>query len=130
MPESLSMLECSTCGTCLGDKYKYLQQFVPLLQKMRDENINAGFEGFEGFEVFKYGDGLTLAPFLTTYYTWLSTHIDQDIYEPSNVIARGLLRIRELLPEHLPFGRLNRDGQRNQFEASICCLRMLHCDPN
>ena len=123
----LPMIECSTCGTCLGDKYGDYYRITAYL----GEVLKTGEPIDPADPKFQYGDGESLGPFLAVYYTWLKGQpASADLYEPSNVVARGLLRLRELKPEYLPFGKVNPDGQRNQFEASICCLRMLHLDPS
>lgn len=121
----LPMIECSTCGTCLGDKYGDYYRITAYL----GEVLKTGQPIDPADPKFHYGDGESLGPFLAVYYTWLKGQ-SVNLYEPSNVVARGLLRLRELKAEYLPFGRVNPDGQRNQFEASICCLRMLHLDPS
>ena len=126
MAYHLPMIECSTCGNSVGHLYA---DYDRLTQKLK-EVLHAGTALSPTSEGFTYGDGSSLAPYLATYYTWLQGGTHPDLYEPANVVARGLLRIRDLEPAHLPFGRLNPDGQRNQFEASICCLRMLHSDPS
>lgn len=113
------MIECSTCGNCVGHLYL---DYYRLTGKLT-QDLAKGLSAFSSDE-YAY-EGGTLGPFLTTYYASAGS-----LYEPGNVVARGLLRIRELKPEHLPFGRPNADGQRNQFEASICCLRMLQSDPS
>jgi hypothetical protein len=123
----LPMIECSTCGTCIGEKYSTYYRITAYLNDI----LKSGRAIEATDERFCYGDGDSLGPFLAVYYAWLKTQPPSaDLYEPANVVARGLLRLRELKAEYLPFGKANPDGQRNQFEASICCLRMLHLDPS
>lgn len=120
------MIECSTCGKAIGHLYGAYYRIAQYLIEVLAENRQVDPAAPE----YTYGTGNTLGPYLATYYGWLADQHQTDFYEPANVVARGLLRIRELQREHLPFGRANPDGQRNQFEASICCLRMLHSDPS
>jgi hypothetical protein len=131
MAYHLPMIECSTCGNAVGHLYADYYRITQKLKEVLKEH--GGMIDFAAVE-YRYGDDNTVGPFLATYYTWLQAQkalgSSVDFYEPANVVARGLLRIRDLAPEHLPFGRLNPDGQRGRFEASICCLRMLHSDPS
>jgi hypothetical protein len=121
------MIECSTCGNCLGHLYRdYVRLAIQLSRDLASDVIPEPKD-----KRYTYGDGDSIAPFLHTYYTWVEQNPKyKDIYEPQNVVARAMLRLRELKPEHLPFGKPAADGQRNQYEAALCCLRMLQLDPS
>jgi DNA-directed RNA polymerase subunit N (RpoN/RPB10) len=127
----LPLIECTNCGTCVGhmfdDYYKFLKQLT-------DELLN-GYEIPRQTYITKSGDDI--GPFLRTYYTWKSTlepnsqtaNIAQR-YTPSSVMARALLRSKELDASELPFGSSrDEDGQLSPFEVRICCARTLQTDP-
>jgi len=127
MAYHIPMIECSTCGNCLGHLYgDYVRMSIQLCRDISTDKIPEPKD-----KAYIYGDGDSIAPFLNTYYKWLEENPKyKDIYEPQNIVARALLRLRELKPEHLPFGKAAADGQRNQYEAALCCLRMFQLDPS
>lgn len=122
----LPMLECSSCGQHLGHLYEdYYRLTKQLMEELETQSVPYGD--------YTTSQGDDLTSFVQTYYTWL---IEQDqtrsipVHEPCNIIARALLRTRELKLEHLPFGSAKEDdGQMSVHEARICCLRMFQTDP-
>lgn len=121
----LPMLECSSCGTHLGHLYEI---YYTLRDQLTDDLVINGTPN----QTYTGANGDDLTPFITTYYEWLNT-VDKDKvpdHQPSNIIARALLRTRELEKEHLPFGSAKEDDdQMSVHEARICCLRMFQTDP-
>jgi DNA-directed RNA polymerase subunit N (RpoN/RPB10) len=113
------MPECSSCGQyvshLMDDYYKLTTQLIKELPNPT------------GSYITKDGDDIT--PFIKTYYTWVGNSKPQ--YMPGNIVARALLRIKDLKQQDLPFGS-NRttDGQLSlTTETRICCLRMFQTDP-
>ncbi len=123
----MPMIECSSCGQCLGHLY---DDFYDLSKKLLDE-LQTSSDVPTGFYITRDGDDI--GPFLTTYYEWYSKHRnDKDVivYRPETIIARALLRIQELSEDFLPFGsHREEDNQLSPFEARACCLRMFQTDP-
>jgi len=140
MSYHLPMIECSSCGKIIGhlyhDYYELSLKTSRILKSLTDKEddlstvYKALADQIDGNSDFKYGDGNSLSEYLSTYYEWLSENLEHDYFTPHNIVARGLLRLRDLKPEHLPINKLAEDNQRNHFEASTCCLRMLHSDPS
>ena len=124
----MPLLECSSCGEYVGPFY---DDYYKLSKKLI--NDLAGRDVPTDSYVTKEGDDI--GPYIKTYYEWLTD--EQQVvnatlpeHTPGNIVARGLLRLRELEPEHLPFGSQRAaDGQMSIFETRICCLRMFQTDP-
>lgn len=116
----LPIIECTNCGQITGhlydDYYKYLKQLIKDLE-----------EG-NALTPANYGD---IYAFLNTYYTWFKREGDpRNAYGPAGVVARALLRTKELEESDLPFGSLREAD--NQFSMHIvrhCCLKTLLTDP-
>lgn len=131
----LPMTDCSACNRHVGHLYDtYYSLTERLLRRLSTSTSISEFAESIRDSDYTYEDETgvsSIGRFLRTYYSWASKQPPKAItFEPANVVARALLRIRELRESDLPFGRPNRDGQRNQFDASICCLRMFQCDPS
>jgi len=124
------MIECSSCGTVVGHLiYDYYRLSKQLIEDLKENGVPTG-----SYRVTETGYEDDLTPFVTTYYQWLAQHQSDDPppveYKPVNVIARALLRRRELDPADLPFGsKREEDGQLSMLEERFCCLRMLQTDP-
>lgn len=119
------MLECGNCGQHLGHIY---EDYYTLSKQLTDELKDGGVPS--GTYVATSGDDVSA--FINTYYLWFKGEHEGPIpiHEPENIVARALLRIKELDPEELPFGSSREaDGQLSIFEPRICCLRMLQTDP-
>lgn len=131
----LQMIECSSCGNVVGHLFDDYYALRARLQK----EINSGRDiPSDQYVVQATGDDI--GPFLRTFYTWVKETVDEDPdsvkafvarrYQPANIVARAMLRLKELDKEELPFGsKREADGQHSRFEPRICCLRMLGTDP-
>jgi DNA-directed RNA polymerase subunit N (RpoN/RPB10) len=122
----LPMLECSSCGQHLGHLYK---DFYTLTKQLKNELEYSGRP--TGSYITKANND-NITEFVRTYYDWYKQQegADVPVHEPSNIVARALLRTQELDSAHLPFGsNVQDDGQLSTHEARICCLRMLQTDP-
>ena len=130
----LPMADCSACNRHVGHLYDaYYSLTERLLRALSTTASIAEFAESISDRQFTYEEhDIThdITAFLRTYYTWAATQPDKHMFEPANVVARALLRIRELDASHLPFGSKAADGQRNAYDAPICCLRMFQCDPS
>ena len=126
----LPMTDCSACGRHVGHIYEPYYTLTERLLRMLSTSANiADFADSLNDRDFTY-DGHSIGPFLRVYYTWAAKNPGKALFEPANVVARALLRIRELEEGQLPFGSKAADGQRNAYDAPICCLRMFQCDPS
>jgi len=121
----LPMLECSNCGQHLGHMY---EDYYTLTKKLMEDLANLDVP-VGTYKTSNGNDDLT--PFIKTYYTWYTKQSEPvPIHLPGNIIARGLLRLRELKDDDLPFGSaVEDDGQMSIYEPRICCLRMFQTDP-
>ena len=121
----LPMLECSNCGQHLGHVYEsYYQLTKQLIEELKGQRVPSGS--------YVAQDGDDISEFISTYYSWYDAQEPGTVpvHEPGNIVARALLRIRDLEPDHLPFGSaLEQDGQISVYDARICCMRMLQTDP-
>jgi DNA-directed RNA polymerase subunit N (RpoN/RPB10) len=128
----LPMIECSSCGNQLGHLFvPYLNMSKQLLRDTvsADRDYDSIIDALtDNKSKYEYDDGDASA-FLITYYTWAKDHRDQDVFQPSNLVARALLEIKTLDNARLPFGRPGSDGQRNAYDARTCCLREFQCTP-
>lgn len=126
------MIECSSCGNHLGH---LMQDYLNMSKQLMRDIVSADNE-YETLldllqdnkDKYEYEDG-NISEFLTTYYTWAKDHVELDLFNPSNLVARALLAMRPLDASHLPFGQLGPDGQRNSYEARICCMTAFQCTP-
>jgi hypothetical protein len=126
----LPMTDCSACNRHVGHLYEpYYTLTERLLRLLSTSTSIAEFAESIRDGDFTY-DGHNIAQFLRVYYTWAAKNPAKALFEPANVVARALLSIRELKEAHLPFGSKAADGQRNAYDAPICCLRMFQCDPS
>ena len=121
----LPMLECSSCGQFIGPFYDdYYALSKRLIEDLARREVPTDTYTTEDDDI---------GPFIKTYYEWHSKQEDKSrlpVHTPANIVARALLRLRELTPTHLPFGSLKvEDGQMSMFEARMCCLRMFQTDP-
>ena len=123
----LPMNECSSCGHVVGPHYEDFYTLTKQLkEELRDRSVPSG--------TYTTKEGENLSQFIKTYYSWYEEHKNDDTppleYFPANIIARALLKTRELKREHLPFGSSREDDNQLSFhEPRICCLRMLETDP-
>jgi DNA-directed RNA polymerase subunit N (RpoN/RPB10) len=123
----LPMNECSSCGNIVGQLYPDFYDLTKqLMEELKTKSIPTGS--------YITKEGEDLSKFVKTYYTWYNTHKDDTVkpleYFPTNIIARALLKTRDLTEEHLPFGSSREaDNQLSFHEPRICCLRMLETDP-
>lgn len=131
----LQMIECSSCGNIVGHLYDDYYALRGQLQK----ELDSGRKVPSGSYVVK-ATGDDIGPYLRTYYEWANDQIDEDPsaikaiiaqrYQPANIVARAMLRIKELDKDDLPFGsKREADGQLSRFETRMCCLRMMQTDP-
>ena len=126
----LPMTDCSACNRHVAHLYEaYYTLTERLLRRLSTSPSIADFAASIRDGDFTY-DGHNIASFLQVYYGWAAKNEALALFEPANVVARALLRIRELEESHLPFGSKAADGQRNAYDAPICCLRMFQCDPS
>ena len=121
--QQLSMIECSSCGQQLGHLYEdYYELTIKLERELKNGKIDGSYKT-------RHGDDLSM--FLKTYYDWATDNAEKAVFQPANIIARALLRIKELDTKDLPFGmKTELDGQRDVHEVRVCCLRMFQCDPS
>lgn len=121
----LPMLECSNCGQHVGHKYEdYYTLTKQLMDELSTRNVPSGS--------YVTTDGDDITSFVKTYYTWYQNQDPQVVprHDPGNIIARALLRLRELDESQLPFGSAHEDdGQLSIYEPRICCMRMFQTDP-
>lgn len=123
--EQLPMIECSSCGNCIGHLFEdYYDLSKQLIDELSRNDVPSG----------KYitNEGDDISEFISTYYTWYDTIDKSKVleYSPRNIVARALLRLRELSPDHLPFGTEREpDMQLSPYNTRICCLRMFMSDP-
>ena len=120
----LPMLECSSCGRYVGTLYNDYYDLSAKLVK----DLGSGTNPKEQYSC-ENGDDIT--EYVQTYYKWYNENKPHALeYTPVQIIARALLRTKELDPEDLPYGSLrNPDKQMSMHEAKMCCLRMLLTDP-
>jgi DNA-directed RNA polymerase subunit N (RpoN/RPB10) len=122
----LPMLECSNCGQHLGHKYEdYYTLTKQLVEELKTKSVPTG--------TYTASDGDDISAFINIYYSWY-TNPDRTEpvpqHEPGNIVARALLRLRELNSQQLPFGSAREDdGQISIYEPRICCMRMFQTDP-
>ena len=123
----LPMNECSSCGHIVGHMYEDFYSLTKqLMEELKTRSIPSGS--------YTTKEGEDLTGFVTTYYTWYEAHKNDESppleYFPANIIARALLKTRDLTDKHLPFGSAREDDNQLSFhEPRICCLRMLETDP-
>ena len=120
----LPMLECSNCGQHLGHLYNsYYTLTQQLIKELDGRSVPTG----------KYvsATGDDISPFIKTYYEWYAKQTGSvPDHQPGNIVARGLLRLRDLDATHLPFGSVREDdGQLSIYDVRICCMRMFQTDP-
>jgi hypothetical protein len=126
----LPMTDCSACNRHVAHLYDaYYVLTERLLRALSTYPSIADFAASIRDGDFTYEEH-NITSFLRVYYGWAAKNQAKALFEPANVVARALLRIRELEEGHLPFGSKAADGQRNAYDASICCLRMFQCDPS
>lgn len=120
------MLECSNCGQHVGHLY---EDYYTLTKQLTDELARRDVPN----GTYRTISGDDISSYINTYYSWYDKNkegVQVPKHEPGNIIARALLRTRELEAEHLPFGSTTEsDGQMSIHEARICCIRMFQTDP-
>lgn len=121
----MSMPCCSNCGRQLRHLYQdHINLSKELETELKVREVPAG--SYVG-EV----SGIDITPFVRTYYTWRRQHPEFPEFKPHNVVARGLMALKPLTEEMLPFGMDREvDRQLSILAESPCCLRMLQCNPN
>lgn len=124
----LPMIECSSCGQCIGHLFSdYYDLSKKLIDELQKRDVPTGD--------YTTSQGDDIGPYLRTYYEWYSkakAEVAGEVleYQPKNIVARALLRIKDLTDDMLPFGSLREpDGQLTPYEARTCCLRMFLGDP-
>jgi DNA-directed RNA polymerase subunit N (RpoN/RPB10) len=124
--EQLPMIECSSCGQCIGHLF---EDYYDLSKNLIDEL--AYREVPSGTYITSMGDDIS--KFIHTYYTWYNNIEDKSgvlKYSPKNIVARALLRLQDLTEDSLPFGSDREpDMQLSPYNTRICCLRMFMSDP-
>lgn len=127
----MSMPCCSNCGRQLRHLY---QDHIKLSKELEAELKAIGPGNVPSNTYRGEVSGLDLTDFVRTYYQWRSKNPAAPRgpdFKPHNVIARGLLSIKPLEENMLPFGMDREiDRQLSILAESPCCLRMLQCNPN
>jgi len=125
MSIALPMIECSSCGRCVGHLYDdYYQLSIKLTRLLEKNNAETLATADYSVEFTTPNSGDNWNEFLKPYFQNEGLHPD---YSPENLVARSLLRLRPRTAEDFPLGKKT-NGQRSPFEAKICCLRMFLCD--
>jgi hypothetical protein len=119
---------CSNCGKQLLHLYEdHVNLSKKLSDELKDHPGSVPEQDYRG-EI----SGKDITEFIVTYYTWKKNNPDEEIsFQPHNVVARGLLSLKQLEPNMLPFGMdREQDGQLSIFSEPVCCLRMFQCNPS
>lgn len=122
----MSMPCCKNCGRQLRILYEdHAELTKQLTEELETTDIPVG-------RYVGRVSGKDITGFIKTYYTWASKPENKTKikFQPLNVVARGLLSLKVLTEEMLPFGQdREKDGQISILSESICCMLMLQCNP-
>lgn len=121
-------LHAPTCFNC-GKNLRHLyHDHIELTNQLIDE-LKSG-RNIPQKKYIGRISGKNITPFLITYYTWKQEHPNSVDFQPVNLVARGLITLKKLTPEMLPFGMdREEDNQISVLTENRCCLRMFLCNP-
>lgn len=122
---AMPMPSCSSCGRQMRHLYEdHINLTRKLERDLQDNTVQ--YETYKG-QISK----IDITEFVHTYYNWSQKHPEAPTFKPHNIIARGLLSLKPLTEEMLPFGMdREEDNQLSILAESLCCLRMLQCNPS
>lgn len=123
------MIECSTCGRCIGHMYEDYYNLGHVLSEIIAGKTSGDLADEDHSDVMQT-DGKNLwTYFLQPYFQYLKTHPDEDVpsFTPYNLVARALLRIHPWKPTDLPFWQPV-NGHHDMRNPKYCCMRMFTCD--
>lgn len=120
----MPMPACTNCGRQLRHLY---EDHIELTKKLEEELKKTDVPSQEYVGRISNKD---ITEFVHTYYRWRKANPDKIKFRPLNIIARGLLSLKPLTDDMLPFGMDREpDGQLSLLSEPVCCLRMLMCNP-
>jgi len=122
---SMPMPCCSNCGKQLRHLYEdHIDLTKKLITELKHTDVPSG--SYVGTI-----SNIDITDFVYTYYAWKERNPKKINFKPNNIIARGLLSLKKLTDDMLPFGMdREEDNQLSMLAEPPCCMRMLQCNPS